>query len=135
MCFYAAVHIINGHIASKHNLHYRSHKQVKNAISPYKSIPIGTEVSPELYKCYVKLQNLSRRSRYLCLDADEVPENEICYLTYDKHLKKAIVQLDKIISFIVDEYGSSFPKINLDCIEMKGSTYRFFAYSKDTAAA
>lgn len=93
MCFYTAVHLVNGHIANKQNLHYRSHKQVKNALSPYKDINIGTELTEDLYKSYVKLQNLSRRSRYLCLDSEEVGNDEICHLTYDKHLKRSILQI------------------------------------------
>lgn len=130
MCFYVAVHLINGHIAKRQNLHYRSHKQVKHAISPYKTIPIGTELSDDLYKSYVKLQNLSRRSRYLCQDTDDAPETEICYFTYDKHLKRAVAQLDKLMSFIQSEYNVTFDVFDIDCIEIKGHSYSYFKYNQ-----
>lgn len=129
MCFYTAVHLINGHIAQKQNLHYKSHNDVKNSINPCKSIRIGTELTEDLYKSYVKIQNLSRRSRYLCKDEEHVSsDDEGCYITFDKHLKKAIHHLDKLMFYISTEYNIDFPKLSIDCIEIKGNSYSYFNY-------
>ena len=35
ICFYVAVHLMNGHLAKKANLHYRTHNDVKNGINPH----------------------------------------------------------------------------------------------------
>ena len=135
MCFYTAVHLVNAHIAHKQDLHYRSHKQVKHALNPAKSIPIGTELTEELYKSYVKLQNLSRRSRYLCLDSEDVPESDVAYLTFDKHLAKAIYHLDRLMDFINKEYSVKFHSMNIDCKEMEKKTYSHFKYHKYATSA
>lgn len=65
--FYTAVHLVNAHIASRSNHHYRSHELVNNAINPY-SLTSLSKLPEEEYLAYIKLQNLSRRARYLCHD-------------------------------------------------------------------
>jgi hypothetical protein len=129
MCFYVAVHLVNGHLAKKQNLHYTSHKQVNHAISPYKSIAIGTEFPDELYKAYIKLQNLSRRSRYLCIEKDINVNEETCHFTYDKHLKKALAQLDKIMQYIQQEHSITFSTNKIDCVGIKNISLAYFKYT------
>ncbi len=81
-------------------------------------------IPEEFYKAYVKLEMLSRRSRYLCNDNDR--EDNTASLTYDKHLAKALLNLDKIMKYMEAEHRLSFDLVNIDCIEMKNRTYNFF---------
>ncbi|MEP3387734.1 MAG: hypothetical protein ABJO02_06085 [Reichenbachiella sp.] len=122
--FYTAVHLINAHIAKKSNQHYRSHELVNNAINPFNSIST-TKFSEELYTSYMKLQNLSRRARYLCHD-DPKNRDIKAFLTYDKHFSKAIIHLDKIINYMVAEYSVNFTITNLSCIELKNKSLSNF---------
>ncbi len=124
ICFYTAVHLINAHIARRANQHYRSHELVNNSVNPYNKTSI-TRLSEELYVSYMKLQNLSRRARYLCHD-DPKNHDTNAFLTYDKHFLKAIINLDKILSFIAKEYSIQFLRLSLDCIELKKRELEFF---------
>lgn len=115
-CFYTSVHLINAHIAN-FDLHYRSHEQVNEAINPFGISPC--KLDEETYLSYLKLQHLSRRSRYLIHD-DPKNKSKYEHITYDKHFKKAVYHLDKILQFIVDEYSISFSSIKITCAELKG---------------
>lgn len=122
--FYTAVHLINAHIAEKSNQHYRSHELVNNSINPFNQTSI-TRLPEELYTSYMKLQNLSRRARYLCHD-DPKNYDQKAFLTYDKHFSKAVVHLDKLLSFISSEYSITFDKIALECLELKQRSFTYF---------
>ena len=37
VCYYVAVHLVNSHIASTTNQHYRKHEEVSKALNPNKS--------------------------------------------------------------------------------------------------
>lgn len=126
--FYTAVHLINAHIAQKSNQHYRSHELVNNSINPYNPTSI-TRLSEELYTSYMKLQNLSRRARYLCHD-DKKNRDVKAYFTYDKHFAKAITHLDKLLSFVAKEYDINFDKSELECLDMKNGAFNYFTIKK-----
>ena len=127
--YYVAVHLMNGHLAKKANLHYKTHADVKNALFARLS---PCKIPDDIYTSFVKLENLSRRSRYLC--NDDIPKNDdtIMYQTYDKHLKKALQYLDKIMVFFCTEYGVIFDKQKIDCIEMKVVLLSYFEYKQKT---
>ena len=122
--FYTAVHLINAHIATKSNQHYRSHELVNNAINPFNQTSI-TKLPEELYTSYMKLQNLSRRARYLCHD-DPRNHDKKGFLTYDKHFSKSITHLEKLLSFMATEYSISFNSISINCIELRGKKFTHF---------
>jgi hypothetical protein len=122
MCYYTAVHLMNGHLAKIADLHYSTHEKVKNAL--YLDLSPG-KIPDEIYTAYVKLEGLSRRARYLCHEDSASSEN---HLTYDRHLKKSIQKLDIILDFFKSKYGIDFPVVELDCIELKGKTYNCFKY-------
>ena len=124
-CFYVAVHLINAHLAHMQNLHYRSHDRVKNAINPLKSIRIGTEIPEPIYISYIKLENLSRRSRYLCNDTSDSEEHR-AYATYDKHFKKALVNLENLIQHIESIYGINFPVYYVNCPDILNNKLNYF---------
>jgi len=123
-CFYIAVHLINAHIARKSDQHYRSHELVNNAINPFNRISI-TKLSEELYISYIKLQNLSRRARYLCHDN---PENRSTsgHVTYEKHFSKSLYHLDALLTFIESEYQVKFETISIDSLDLKGRSFSHF---------
>ena len=133
VCFYTAVHLANAHLADKANLHYHTHTDTINALNPTKHILLGFEFSELEYLAYVKLKNLSRRSRYLCIDGNKItPDTEgIAYLTYDKHLYKAIRYLENILKFIHDGYNIIFPIMEIDCMDLKnGASLQYFRYKQ-----
>lgn len=108
-CFYVGVHLINAFLANESNLHFSSHERVKDAISPNSSIP-STRLDDATYLAYVKLRNLSRRSRYLCNDERPDENAEQVFKTYEKHYLKAFSQLDKLMIFFYKKYGTTLPK-------------------------
>ncbi len=126
IAYYAAVHLMNAHLAKKANLHYKTHVDVKNALF----MTLSTCKIPEdIYTSFVKLENYSRRSRYLCHEDIEKTDEAKEYLTYDKHLKKCLGYLDKILTFFNSEYQEDFDKQNIDCIELKNVNLRYFQYA------
>lgn len=117
--FYTALHLANAHIAKKINEHYRTHGKVENALNPYINLnPSAFE--EEAYLSYKALQNLSKRSRYLCNEKDT--EDKKVHLTYDKHFSKAIKHLDIVSSFFSKTYGYTFNKIEISCDLLKNNT-------------
>jgi hypothetical protein len=129
IAYYVAVHLMNAHLAKKANLHYKTHESVKNALFSITSV---AKIPDDIYTAYVKLEGLSRRSRYLCHE-DSSSQLHLPFLTYDKHLKKALKNLDKVISFINAEYNIQFNKADMDCIEIKDDQLSYFQYKRKTA--
>lgn len=128
MAFYVGVHLINGHIAKTIGEHYRSHDRVKNAINPYGLSP--AKLPEPQYLAYAHLQSLSRRSRYLCHEKLD-RNNEAAFLTYDKHLKKALHHLNNIMCHMASEYDLDLPAATIACPEIKSD----FDYFKVPAPA
>ena len=132
-CYYVAVHLMNAHIAKTANLHYKTHEKVKTSLySPTSSCKIPDDI----YTAYIKLENLSRRARYLCHDD---PSNALDgsrpFFTYDKHLKKAIQQLDKLLAYFTNSYYENFGITEINCIEIQGLTLLSFRYKQVVFAA
>jgi hypothetical protein len=113
MCFYTAVHLVNAHLA-KFGLHYQSHENVKNALSPF--MPVSVSKIPEdEYAAYVGLQHLARRSRYLVNEKDQKnKDEEQAHLTYDKHLTKACRHLDTLLKFFAEKYNLAFDQAEVE---------------------
>jgi len=104
--YYVAVHLMNSHIAKTANLHYKTHEKVKIALYSETST---CKIPDSIYVAYVRLENLSRRARYLCHDKPTTPVDEnAAFLTYDVHLKKAIHQLDTILEHFKSVYQLVF---------------------------
>ena len=133
-CFYIAVHLVNAHLAKKANLHYRSHEEVANAINPYNVLSI-TKLAEPVYLCYEKLRGLSRRSRYLTHEKAKQKDDEFYHPTVDKHLAKALYKLDEIMIYFEQEYKISFDVIEIDCIEIKTASLKYFKYKMKGAVS
>jgi len=121
ICFYSALHLINSHIVSKTGKNYLSHSQVAEVINPYTQLSLA-KLDEETYLSYNKLFQLSRRSRYLLNENFQkkgVVDVQPACITYDKHFKKAIYHLDKIITYISTNYPVTFKKTNVSCLELK----------------
>lgn len=123
VCFYSALHLINSHIVKKTNNHYRSHEQVNDAINPYKISP--SKLSEEIYTTYIKLQWLSRRSRYLISEYKENKDSR-AFFTSDKHLAKAIRLLDLLLRFFATEYKIEFTNHKMNCSRLSMDDLSFF---------
>lgn len=115
--YYAAVHLVNAHLA-KLNLQYRSHQDVNHAINPFNPLSFG-KLPEAQYASFNKLQNLSRRSRYLVEVKDNRLNNHHAAKTYEKHLAKSSRHLNSLIDFFCDKYGLTFDPISLKCNELK----------------
>ena len=125
VAFYSAVHLVNAHIATKLNKHYRTHNDVNNALNPFSELSL-TKLDEETYTSYIKLQNLARRARYLCHEKNK-ERGEQAFFTHDKHFSKAIKHLEKLMTFLSLEYNTiSFEKINISCIEFNNWSSNFF---------
>lgn len=123
--FYSALHLVNAHLASVANLHYRTHKDVKNALFSQTS---PAKIPEDIYLSYAKLELLSRRARYLCTDNANSTDDNHGFLTYDKHLKKALHHLDVIIDFFSKKYNLTYPCLDLDCLEILKSNLKYFKH-------
>lgn len=115
-CFYIAVHIVNAHLAKVANLHYRTHEDVKNALNPYNTLALG-KIQEDIYLAYVKLESLSRRSRYLCHD-DPANSSTMAHLTHDRHLAKAIRKLDTVLNHFTVLYNLKYEKPKISCDDL-----------------
>lgn len=114
ICFYCAVHLVNAHLAKKVNLHYNTHKEVNNAIS-FANQFSAAKIDQPTYIAYIKLRNLSRRSRYLCKDVDNPAQEAIAHLTSEKHLIQALKQLDTVIAYFENQYKIGWEKLLVNC--------------------
>lgn len=130
--FYVGVHLVNAHLTKKIQTTYRSHKKTFDALN------FACETSPSMlpqsvFLAYRHLYNLSRRSRYLCSDAD-LPDNSRPFMTYSKHLKRSINHLNTLIEYIESNYGEKFDVTNLDLIEIQGRVdLKYFKHMKKAA--
>jgi len=120
VCYYVAVHLINAHL-SLHNMQFRKHVDVKDAINPKKaeSIRNGTALQEKEYLAYVKLQSLSRRSRYLVNEKDDNLESDKAFLTHSVHYARALRHLNCLISYFNTEHNTNIKPITIVCDEIK----------------
>ena len=117
VAFYTSVHIVNAHLAKTQDMHFRSHEEVKNAISPTTQMsPCRIDETP--YMAYDKLFNCSRRARYLICD-DPGNREVRAFFTSEKYLARAIRHLDIILSYFSQKYGLTYPPIHLKCPKLK----------------
>lgn len=122
MLYYAAVHLVNAHIAKRENKHFQTHNRVKNAIYS------GPCALPQnVYLAYVKLERLSRRARYLCHEKTEGVEMN-AHFTHSLHLSRSVKNLDEILVYFRNAYGIRFDDIHVDCIDLKNATLSIFKY-------
>jgi hypothetical protein len=117
ICFYTALHLVNAHL-SLFNMQYRKHVDVKDALNPKnaQSIATGSALPDNEYLAYMKLQSLSRRSRYLVNEKDGNIASQQAFITHDIHLNKSLKHLNTLINFFSRKYNLSFPKIAITCI-------------------
>jgi len=119
-----AVHLVNSHIASVSDQHYRKHEEVSKALNPYFPLSL-TKVPENVYLAYNHLQNLSRRSRYL-ISEDMANRDIATNLTYGKHFKRSLVHLNTVMEFIETTYNQKFTNIFVNCIEARNIGLKYF---------
>lgn len=116
ICFYTALHLVNAHL-TKNSLQYRQHKDVNHALNPEVATSISKLPLPE-YEAYIGLQRLSRRSRYLVNEKDKNVTNVQGFLTHEKHLARAIRNLDRLMSYFNGRYSLGLKSILFTCAEL-----------------
>lgn len=126
ICYYVAVHLINAHL-SLHNMQYRKHIDVKHALNPKNTEAIKSRSAFEQneYLAYMKLQSLSRRSRYLVNEKDDNLGSTQAFITYDIHLARALRHLDTLIKYFKATYQISIDPVNVTCSEIRKSELSF----------
>jgi hypothetical protein len=124
ICYYIAVHLVNAHVAKTCNLHYRSHSEVESAINFMNQASLA-RLNETVYLSFIKLNGLSRRSRYLINDNLKRKETQP-HFTYTVHLAKAIRQLDVILGFFVERYLIKLPVTNIKCIDLNKGQVKYF---------
>ena len=116
--FYVALHIVNAHL-SHADLQYRKHVDVKNILNPHNKLST-LRLPDDEYVSYMSLQSLSRRSRYL-VNEQKLNDNLPAF-TNEKHLIKAIKNLDTIIKFFSEKYKLDIPNIKIKCVHRINTT-------------
>jgi len=117
VAFYTALHLVNAHISSS-GLQYRRHADVKDVLNPYNKLSL-LKLPEDEYTAYVSLQSLSRRARYLVSEKDGNIETTTAFLTYEKHLAKALKHLDALMQYFTAKYNFTLPVIVVKCSELK----------------
>jgi len=126
--FYSSLHLANAHIAKTINEHYRTHAKVSEALNPYVTTN-PSKFEEDAYLAYLSLQNLSRRSRYLCNDKDPKQNPEAAHFTSDKQLAKAIRDLEMILIYFNKIYGITFNPSVINCPRIKADKLKYFSAS------
>jgi len=123
--FYVSVHLVNAHLDKKADLHYKTHDKVDLALNFANKLS-PCRLSEANYLSFRKLRNLSRHSRYLINDDPKNTEDGRGYLTYDRHLTKAIKALDDLMKYVNSEYHEDLPKMEIKC-EGLSETLTYFS--------
>lgn len=124
-CFYVAVHMVDAHIASTANLHYRTHKEVEIALNPFPENSNPAQINKTAWLAYKKLRNLSRKSRYLLSDKWNDLEN--AGFANEKDFSKAIFNLDNLFVYFKDKYDLNISTTTLKFTSSyQNSTFAYF---------
>jgi len=118
VCFYTALHLVNAHL-STFGLQYRKHSDVNHALNPDVALSVS-KLPEDEYDSYIALQRLSRRSRYLVNEKNDI-SSPFAYFTYDKHLAKAVRHLNLLITFFQSKYKFTISAIDFSCLELSAS--------------
>lgn len=119
--FYTALHFINGHVKKAIGLHYTTHRELANAISPYSQPRTPAQLDKDTFVSYEKLFILSRRSRYLYQRG-----NKKAKFTYDKHLAKAVYHLDQVMKYMDTNYQLKFSVRDFNSKRLKSYDLNYF---------
>ena len=131
VCFYVGVHLVNAYLVKERGMSFNSHTETFDAIN-FVNVVSPVRFTEEDYLAYRKLYNLSRRSRYICTDADKLKgqDDSVAYLTYDKHLGRSVKSLDKLLQLINNKYKEEFDKIEVNILDLKKTELSFFSHKK-----
>lgn len=122
IAFYAALHLVNGHVKKTMGVYHTTHKDLAQMISPQARIKSPAQLSEDAFVAYEALFILSRRARYLY----SVKQQKKPSFTYHKHLAKAIRHLNTVMSFLDNQHQIGFEKIKISCAGLKqGELYYF----------
>ena len=120
VCFYTALHFVNAHL-SKFGLQYRKHKDVNYALN-FSNAFSPAKLPEDQYIAYTALQSLSRRSRYLVNEKDYNLNSPQAFLTYDKHLAKALRHLNTLLVY----FDIKSDGVTVKCSEINFGELKYF---------
>ncbi len=123
--FYAALHLANAHIAKTINAHYRSHSDMRNALN-FEITINPSKFDEDAYIAYVRLQNLSRRARYLCSEDNQNQDYQKPYYISDKFFGKSLRLLSTVISYFEGKYGIKINPIQIKCDRLQHNELPYF---------
>lgn len=125
--YYVGVHLVNGHLAKRANLHYSKHIEVLNAINC--SNPLSpARFDEESYVSFKLLSILSRRSRYLIDDDDsrDRTSDSVAFYSSEKHFAKSIRHLQNVIRFIESSHSVVIPPIKIESHRLRTESFSHF---------
>jgi len=122
VAFYTALHLINAHVAISANLHYITHRDLDLFLNPNNKMSL-CKVDDDTFVNYKTLLNLSRRSRYLLNDGTPHLDSESEHLTFEKHYKKALKNLNHIMEFMTNKYDNEFNVTEITSINFEELKY------------
>jgi hypothetical protein len=124
VCFYTALHLVNAHL-TKYGLQYRKHRDVNFALN-FTNPGSPARLPEDQYISYTALQSLSRRSRYLVNEKDQNLAANQAFLTYDKHLARALRHLNILLVHFAALYTIELKTLNVKCSEIKLNELKYF---------
>jgi hypothetical protein len=131
VCFYVAVHLVNAHL-SKQGMQFRKHTEVNAHLNPQGTSP--ARIDQAAYLNYEKLFILSRRARYLVDTESTDKDRTRAHLSYEKHLKRALVNLDALIEYFCKKLAVTLPTPSVTCSEIKANE-KYLHFTIRSAAA
>lgn len=124
VCFYTSLHLVNAHL-SKYGLQYRKHRDVNFALN-FANSNSPARLPEDQYISYTALQSLSRRSRYLVNEKDQKLATDQAFLTYDKHLARALRHLNILLEHFAALYKIELKALVIKCSEIKLNELKYF---------
>lgn len=128
VCFYVAVHLANAYLADKEHQHYQTHGKRDLALNPFNGAAQHSWPEDEYY-AYEDLSALSRRSRYLCSEADNRGDRNVrnqAFLTHEKHLLEALRNLDLVMTHFENVYNQDLPILEMTCAGLDKASLSHF---------
>jgi len=116
--------LVNAHL-SKYGQQYRKHKDVNFALN-FANQSSPARLPENEYIAYTSLQSLSRRSRYLVNEKDNKIGTAQAFLTYEKHLARALRHLNTLLNHFASLYHVNFPTLSIKCQEVKAGELNYF---------
>ena len=128
-CFYCALHLISAHLLKAGSLRCKNHSAIEKHIN-FQNSNSSYRLSEDDFVSYANLYMLSKRARYMSCEKDGVALDDVTYHISDKHIARAVRDLNRIIVCFENIYSQNLinpSKIN--CSRIKLEKLQYFTHS------